>query len=630
MSASGHDSGQPNTLEPTGTLIQPQPKALPQSKAASRLRAVAGMDYVQQVSNAASPESGDDGAAAPDATDAVNAAEEERHAGIYTMRGGQLYMRKPSKTGLIEVPLASFTVLILSEIRYDEGDGHQELHFELAGQLLGRQPSRIVLRASEFAAMNWPLERWGAYANIHAGAGNREHVRSAIQALSIQVGIAGRTIHRHLGWIQHAQHGPLYLTAGAVIGAQGPVSGITVEVPGRLTAYALPRVPVGPEMIACIRASLALVNLAPDTISFPVLGAALRAVLGKADFTVFIVGRTGSHKTTFTALVMAHFGSKWRHDHLPEGWASTANALERHAFIAKDTLFGVDDFKPVDPRDPVYRSLSKLLRGQADGAGRSRLGQGGQTSQTTYHPRGLMITSAETVPASHSDQARALFVNVNAPLLGPNREKSAAFYEAAELGGAGVYAGTLAGLVQHIAQNWSALHAEGAAHQKAVQDLTRHFNGVQGHDRTPRICGELTQGWRVFLNFAVSAGAVTRPEADALLTRAIRALRDVASTQITHHEDVDPVTRFLQLLRELFSSRRAVVEDALEGKVPKTTLSRWGGAPIPNWGTCGNRRRHGWAGWAACRTANCACTSSPTARWRPSTSSQQTVGPPFH
>lgn len=82
MSASGHDSGQPNTLEPTGTLIQPQPKALPQSKAA------ASMDYVQQVSNAASPEGGDDGAAAPDATDAVNAAEEERHAGIYTMRGG--------------------------------------------------------------------------------------------------------------------------------------------------------------------------------------------------------------------------------------------------------------------------------------------------------------------------------------------------------------------------------------------------------------------------------------------------------------------------------------------------------------------------------------------------------------
>ncbi|CAM3967515.1 bifunctional DNA primase/polymerase [Deinococcus marmoris] len=491
-------------------------------------------------------------------------------AGNYIMRDGQLWLEKPTRAGPVEFALTSFTAWITAEIRYDDGGDGQERHLELAGQHPSGQPfSPIVLKASEFEAMSWPLARWGAHANVFAGSGNRDHVRSAIQALSAHQGFAARTIYRHLGWTQHPEHGPLYLSADAAIGAQGSVSGIAVEMPGRLAAYALPAVPAPPELITCVRASLELLHLVPDSIGVPVLGAAFRAVLGQGDFTVFIVGRTGSHKTTFTALVMAHFGPKWRYSHMPEGWESTANALERHAYVAKDTLFGVDDFKPRDPKDPVYRSLSRMLRAQADGAGRSRLSQGGQTSQVTYHPRGLMITSAETVPRDHSDQARALFVNVTAPLLGPDREKSAAFYEAAALGESGIYAGTLAGLVRHIAQHWTTLHAGSAVHQQAVRHLATHFNNVQAHDRTPRMCGELARGWQVFLEFAVSVEAVTQPEADALLTRAIKALHEVAATQSAHHKDVDPVLRFLQLLRELFSTRRAFVEDAREGKAPR-------------------------------------------------------------
>ncbi|GGL77968.1 hypothetical protein GCM10010840_14810 [Deinococcus aerolatus] len=542
---------------------------------------------------------GDEGAARAAVGAELDVQDSTVRTGTYIMRDGQMLKEKSTRAGVLEVPLTSFAAWITSEIRYDDGDGGRELHFELAGQRpSGQAFSPITLKASEFEAMGWPLAQWGAHANVFAGAGNRDHVRCAIQALSVHQGFVTRTIYRHLGWTLHPEHKALYLSAGAVIGAQGVVPGITVEVPGRLTGYALPPVPEHSELVRCVRASLALLDLAPDSISVPVLGAVFRAVLGKSDFTLFLVGRTGSHKTTFTALALAHFGGAWRHDHMPESWASTANALERNAYIVKDALFGVDDFKPRDPNDPVYGVLSRLLRGQADGAGRSRLGQGGQTSQTTYHPRGLMITSAETVPKEHSDQARALFVNVTAPLLGPGRQKSGAFYAAAELGQSGTYAGTLAGFVQYIAQNWTSLHAGGAAHQQAVRALTAHFDDIQAHDRTPRMCGELARGWQVFLDFAVSSGTVTRLDADALLARVIKALRDVAATQSAHHKDVDPVQRFLQLLRELFASRRAFVEDAREGRGPRDHPETLGWRSDPQFGFLRepSAARLGWVG----------------------------------
>lgn len=520
-------------------------------------------------------------------------------AGIYSAHDGQLWMEKVTRAGPVEIPLTSFAAWITSEICYDDGGDGQELKMELAGQRPSGQPfSPIILQASEFEAMGWPLRKWGTYANVFAGSGNRDHVRSAIQALSASQGFVTRTIYRHLGWTEHPDHGYLYLSAGTVIGAQGVVPGITVEVPEHLAGYALPPVPEKSELITCVRASLALLDLVPDTIGFPVLGAAYRSMLGKSDFTLFVTGQTGSHKTTFIALALSHFGSGWQHDHMPEGWGSTANALERHAYIVKDALFGVDDFKPLDLKDPVYRAMSRMLRAQADGAGRSRLAQGGQTSQTTYHPRGLMITSAETVPAGHSDQARALFVNVTAPLLGQGREKSEVFYAAAELGQSGIYAGTLAGLVQYVAQNWDALNAKDAAHKKAVRTLTTHFNNIQAHDRTPRMCGELARGWQVFLTYAVSVGALSQADADALLTRAIKALRDVAAMQNAHHEDVDPVRRFLQLLRGLFGNRQVFVEDAREGGAPKYHPEMLGWRLNPEFGFVHDpsAARLGWVG----------------------------------
>src|ERR1700688_47841 len=90
------------------------------------------------------------------------------------------------------------------------------------------------------------------------------------------------------------------------------------------------------ERARSIRASLRCLSLAPDRISFPLLAAVYRAPIGKTDFSMFLVGKTGVFKSALAAVCQQHFGTGMDAAHLPGHLASTANALELLAFHSED------------------------------------------------------------------------------------------------------------------------------------------------------------------------------------------------------------------------------------------------------------------------------------------------------
>ena len=59
---------------------------------------------------------------------------------------------------------------------------------------------RCMLGATQFQAMNWPLEQLGSEAIIFPGVGTRDHARTAIQTLSGTV--PTRHVYTHTGWRQ--------------------------------------------------------------------------------------------------------------------------------------------------------------------------------------------------------------------------------------------------------------------------------------------------------------------------------------------------------------------------------------------------------------------------------------------
>src|SRR5262249_37561125 len=159
---------------------------------------------------------------------------------------------------------------------------------------------------------------------------------------------------------------------------------------------------------AAVRASLALFDgrLAPDAATLAMLVAPYRAVVGGADYSLGLFGKTGAGKSELAALAQQHFGPALDARHLPGNRSSTGNALESMAFYAKDSLLVVADYCP-DNQDPrrLARDADRLLRGQGNQSGRNRL-TADAALRPPKSPRGLVLTTGEDLPGGTSLRAR--------------------------------------------------------------------------------------------------------------------------------------------------------------------------------------------------------------------------------
>ena len=149
-----------------------------------------------------------------------------------------------------------------------------------------------------------------------------------------------------------------------------------------------------------------MLDLAPDRVTVPTLGAVWRSILGAVDFSVFVYGATGRFKTALASLLQQHFGAGFAAHRLPGSWASTANFNEALTFIAKDTLLVIDDFRPgAAERRRLEGEADRLLRAAANGAGRGRL-KSDDSLRPARPPRALILATGEERPSGESLIAR--------------------------------------------------------------------------------------------------------------------------------------------------------------------------------------------------------------------------------
>ena len=146
--------------------------------------------------------------------------------GGFGLRGGvlcALYVKKDEDGEDRESAeaLCNFAAFITAEVMREDGTGEAARVFEIEGRRSDGQPmrpARVQVTAAEFSGMNWPVREWGARAIVSNGQGKKDKAREAIQRLSDKRGLTERTVYTHTGWLMHPEHGPVYLTAGAVIG----------------------------------------------------------------------------------------------------------------------------------------------------------------------------------------------------------------------------------------------------------------------------------------------------------------------------------------------------------------------------------------------------------------------------
>jgi hypothetical protein len=460
---------------------------------------------------------------------------------------GLMWLKKTS-SGEVPVQLTNFVARIAAEVVEDDG-AEVRRTLEIEATLNGKA-SRFRILASQFTAMNWPLEHLGAGAIVLPGFGTRDHARAAIQLLSGE--LSQRIVFAHIGW-RRRDEGWIYLHAGGAIDASGPLENVEISLPEPLQEFKLPAPPAGSALVQSIRGSLRLLKLAPLRIVAPLFAAIRRAVLGAADFSIHLAGPTSAGKSELVALAQQHFGASLDARHLPGSWMSTGNANERLAFFAKDAVFVVDDFAPTGNVQDVqryHREADRLLRAQGNNAGRQRM-RPDATLRPAKPPRGLIISTGEDVPKGQSLRARAFILE-----LGPTDLNWQLLTVCQEDAANRVCSKALAGFVRWLAPRYETVR-QTLRHQVNTMRQTA-FQGLS-HRRTPDIVANLAVGVFWWLEFAREAGATDELEAAKVWQECLVGLTEAAAAQGGHQAASEPVTRFLQLLSAALASGSAHV-----------------------------------------------------------------------
>jgi hypothetical protein len=479
--------------------------------------------------------------------------------GLYTVEGGRICRTVFDREGGSHAePLCNFSCRIVREEVVDDGSGETRHTFAVEGALPDgtRLPSASV-PAGDFALMNWPLKEWGLSAVVFAGSGTKDHLRVAIQELS--AGAERHRVYKHTGWRQDGDTW-LYLHAGGAAGAKGTVRSLRVDLDGALARYHLPDPPQGAGLKEAARADLRLLEVSRPSLTYPLLGAVYRSVLGPADCSLSLVGATGLGKSELAALAQQHFGAEMHRLNLPANWSSTANALEGLAFLAKDALLVIDDFKPGGGRyetDQLHVKADRVLRAQGNRSGRQRCWADG-TVRADRPPRGLILITGEDQVRGESLRARNLPLlvrkgDVNVRLLTPYQRDAAG----------GLYAQSLAGFLKWAAPRYADIR-QGLPEELA--GLRERAQGDASHPRTPGIVADLFLGLSYFLDFAVAAKALKRRDRDQLAADGWVALLEAAADQTREVLAQDPARRFLELIAAAVTSERAHLANRYGGE----------------------------------------------------------------
>jgi hypothetical protein len=341
------------------------------------------------------------------------------NSAIYRTKNGRIYHEKPSRDGTIEVPLCNFVASISRAVTRDDG-AESSSAFALEGVLHdGTRLPSVEVNTSEFAALNWAIKHWGAYgAIVYAGQAVKDHLRAAIQELSS--GMERINVFCHTGW-RPVKDQWIYLSAGSVIGKDGPLEGVSVELSEKMKGYALPTLSKMPSKPTDTLESpqtflsLELLTVAPDHVSIPLFAHLYRSPISPTRYSVHLFGLSGSAKSGLAAIPLQHFKPSADRYNLTAEWKDTDNTLERILFEAKDALVVFDDFNPTGagPQDANkwHSKAERVFRAQGNGSGRSRM-RADLTLRPPMPPRGSLLSTGEELPKGYSLQARVFTVSL--------------------------------------------------------------------------------------------------------------------------------------------------------------------------------------------------------------------------
>lgn len=448
--------------------------------------------------------------------------------------------------------LSNFLPIPIKKVCKDNGL-EEEGYLEVAAVLNNRiKLHPIKVNYNKLENMSWIYNpQWDLLPQIYPPKSNhKEYVYAAIQNLSN--GIDKETIYEHTGF-RKVNKKLVYLCHG---GAVGENRDIKVDLTGiGLEKYQFTNKKY--DIKESIETSLSILDLTKKEITIPLLAltylAPLRSLFLEENiplgFVTWIVGESGSQKSSLSALIVSHFGD-FERDTLPGGFKDTVNSIEKKAFTLKDTLFAIDDYYPSQTlqegkkMDAVAESLFGLY---GDRQARSRMKQDGQTVKMGFSARGMCIVTGESFPnMAESRTARAFIVemargDIDLQLLSQiqNGKDQLSF--------------CMKEYIQHVIDNYDSIKKNCKSkfieyRNKANQDFA--------HGRIPEIIASEYMGMELFLEFANNKQAIPYEKMQQLKIESWNYLIKAAQKQSIRTEENRTDNMFFRAVQELLESKK--------------------------------------------------------------------------
>lgn len=284
----------------------------------------------------------------------------------------------------------------------------------------GEELPKITLNIKDFESLNWIANgTWNFEPRISPNGNNKEYFKDTSKILSKLS--TKEIIYSHMGFrkINGKLH---YLYHGGVIGENKDIK-VDLSESG-LEQYKFIEDQLDSKQIKeCVETSLSLLNVGKETIMVPLLGTIFLAPLQEIfreieianGFVTWILGESGTQKSTLAALMLSHFGN-FERDTIPCGFKDTVNSLEKQAFIVKDSVLLIDDYYPSQSLQESRKmeAVAESIFGMAgDKQGRSRMKQNGKDIRKSYSSRGILMATGENFPNfAESRVARSVIVEI--------------------------------------------------------------------------------------------------------------------------------------------------------------------------------------------------------------------------
>jgi hypothetical protein len=475
----------------------------------------------------------------------------------YEIKESMMFTNKPNREGGIDpLPLANFGAKITSVITRDDGLKESKFYRIMGRRENGALLSSLDVSVDEFSSLNWVDKHWDVQAIISAHPSAKAQIVQAMKLNSQDA--TQKLIFAHTGW-RNINGVWTYLTNGSAINAAG-ANGITVDLDSDITGYQLPPLEdprdnggnIKPFYRDAFAASFDFLNMGTHRVTMPLWAAMYMSPLNPivdTCFTLFVVGRSGTYKSSITALALNHYGPNFAYNRLPGSWNFTDNKLEYLMHLLKDAPFLIDDFAPgADAnRARILQGVAeRVMRDQGNRTGRGRLTKD-MVGRITPIPRGFLITSGEHLPGGASHNARIFAIEISSVDIKRERVRSVTAEQKK------LYGYAMTQYIGWLARRWDELKT---VLPKQEMQWYAEAEKLSKHARLPAAVAKLRVGLNMGLQFMVANGTIDQKEATKLEDKGFQVFLEWSVLQSERVEQLSPGQRFLDGLISLINAGR--------------------------------------------------------------------------